>query len=424
MPSLGADMEKGTIVEWLVTPGDTVRRGDVVALVETDKGIIEIEIWHGGEIESILVPAGETVAVGAVLATLRGADDDPDLRRPRVSPRARAVAAELGVEVAGLAAPGPINEADVRTAAATAGSQNTDAMRSAIARTMTRSKQTIPHYYLSTTIDMTRALGWLQGWNDSHRMTERMLPAALLLRATSLAVGTVPEMNGHHVDGRFEQADAVHLGVAISLRGGGLVAPAIMNCDALTLSELMIQLTDLVQRARTGRLRETEMSAPTLTVTNLGDRGVDAGIWRNRPAPGRHRVLWNHRRETSRGRRCGCRPQHRHRNPVRRSPGVRRAPRRTVPRSHRHAPSESGGSMNVTEARTVIIAAMTRVAPEIDPATIDDDLDLTRQLDLDSMDYLQWMLEINRTTGIEIPERDYDSFMTVADATRYLVAAN
>ena len=89
------------------------------------------------------------------------------------------------------------------------------------------------------------------------------------------AAAETPAFNGFWVDGAFRPAGAVHLGVAISLRGGGLIAPALLDADHKTLDELMFGLRDLVARARTGRLRSSEMSDPTITVTNLGEQGVD-----------------------------------------------------------------------------------------------------------------------------------------------------
>jgi pyruvate dehydrogenase E2 component (dihydrolipoamide acetyltransferase) len=140
---------------------------------------------------------------------------------------------------------------------------------------MARSKREIPHYYVATTIDLSAAMAWLRGANDGRPPAERLLPAALLLKASALAAREVPALNGFWDDDRFRPADAVHLGVAVSLRGGGLVAPAIHEADRLTLAELMGALRDLVGRARSGRLRSSEMADPTITVTNLGDQGAD-----------------------------------------------------------------------------------------------------------------------------------------------------
>ncbi len=384
MPSLGADMDEGTVVEWLVKPGDVVHRGDIVAGVETQKGIIEVEIWQDGVIEEFLVELGETVAVGAPLARLgpvegataapagsveepvpitepepigepvaaepteeepmattpavaapppvrhlahelgvdleqltgTGADgavtrEDIHAAEPMVaapgepvaaSPLARQRASDLGVDLGSVGGTGPggaIVEADVLAAAgeasgtpveaeaaapptptqadekAAAAAKN-EAMRQAIAKLMAKAKREIPHYYLGHQIDMSRALAWLEEENAQRPVTERVLPAVLLLKAAALAIRAVPEMNGFWVDDHFEKSEAVHLGVAISLRGGGLIAPAIHDADTKDLPDLMAALRDLVKRTRSGRLRSSEMADPTITITNLGDQGVEA----------------------------------------------------------------------------------------------------------------------------------------------------
>ena len=207
------------------------------------------------------------------------------------SPSARRRAAELGVDLSTVtsAQPGhPISAADVDRAARSLGGapvpapradaavpvdQNT-AMRQAIARLMARSKREIPHYYLQEDMELTAAIAWLQAHNENASVDARILPAALLYKAVALAAAAVPELNGHWIDDRFVAGRGVHLGVAISLRGGGLVAPAIHDADHLSLVELMGALRDVTARARGGRLRGSEMTDPTITVTNLGDRGV------------------------------------------------------------------------------------------------------------------------------------------------------
>ena len=140
---------------------------------------------------------------------------------------------------------------------------------------MARSKHEIPHYYLSSTIDLEVATDWLRAANEGRPIASRLVPAALLLAAAAKAAAEVPDVNGFFVDDAFTPSKAVHLGVAVALRGGGLVAPAIHNADTLPLEELMARLRDLVSRARRGRLQRAEMADPTITVTNLGDLGVE-----------------------------------------------------------------------------------------------------------------------------------------------------
>jgi pyruvate dehydrogenase E2 component (dihydrolipoamide acetyltransferase) len=233
-------------------------------------------------------------------------------RRPgrrRVSPYARRLARELGVDLAGLTgsgADGAVVAADVRRATTAARPvepsveppvqrqvepsveapvqrqverttvDRSAGMRHAIAQLMARSKREVPHYYLATTIDLARATDHVAQLNADRPVTARLVPAVLLLKATAGAARRVPQLNGFWVDDAFRPADHVHLGVAVSLRQGGLIAPAIHDADTLDLDTLMAALKDVVMRARGGRLRGSEMSDGTLTVTSLGDRGVEA----------------------------------------------------------------------------------------------------------------------------------------------------
>ncbi len=361
LPSLGADMDEGMLAAWLIEPGDSVSRGQVIAEVETDKGIIEVEIWEDAVITEFLVEPGDTrlpvgtpiarvAAVGEVAEATHEADAveeievvetapepamasaatepaitppvrhlahqlgvDPESvtgtgpsgsitrddirhavtgngrakpRRTMVTPRARRLAADRGIDVGTLRASRPdgivvvddlpsVAEPAEEPSVAPVADDPKQAMRRAIARSMERSKREIPHYYLSTAIDMAKAMAWLEAENEERSVTKRLLPATLLLKASALALAAFPDLNGHWVDEGFRPSESVHLGVAVSLRGGGLVAPAIHDADRLTLDEMMGALTDLVARARAGRLRGSEMSEQTCTVTNLGDRGVD-----------------------------------------------------------------------------------------------------------------------------------------------------
>ncbi len=322
MPSLGADMEAGTLVEWLKHPGDPVKRGDVIAVVETQKGAIEIEVFETGVLDRVLLAPGVKVPVGTPMAFIRTSGEAaptpplaavppapaaalappaaaprppsppeiPPAPRLHVSPAARKLAETRGVSVAGVAGTGPsgaVVSRDVErmTAAPVArptGETTTHRgldlaeMRKAIAAAMARSKREIPHYYLSHAIDMTVPLEWLKALNAARQPPERVLLAAVLLKAVALALEEFPEFNGFHREDGFHPSQAIHVGTAIAIRGGGLVAPAIRDADEKTLDELMAGLRDLVARTRAGRLRSSELFDPTITVTSLGDRGVDS----------------------------------------------------------------------------------------------------------------------------------------------------
>lgn len=288
LPSLGADMEYATLVEWKVAPGDVIKRGDVIAVVETDKGAIDLEIFESGKIEKLLVSPGVRMRVGDALALLEG---EPG--RLKISPAARARAAALHLvpdAVAGSGPGGAITLDDIERAgrvtapsapsapvapAAPAAPPLRD-LRSVIASAMARSKREIPHYYLSAAVDYAAARAWLDAHNANVDVTLRMLPVVPLLRAVIVAAADVGGFNGHYEDGVFKPSTAVHLGVAIALRGGGLVAPAIVDAQAKSPATLMQALGDLVNRARSGRLRSSELAAGTLTVTSLGDQAVDS----------------------------------------------------------------------------------------------------------------------------------------------------
>jgi pyruvate dehydrogenase E2 component (dihydrolipoamide acetyltransferase) len=298
LPSLGADMDEGKLLVWHVKPGDRVQRGQVVAVVDTSKAAVDVEIWQDGVVQDLLVQPGEKVPVGTVLATLLAAGDVTTSRRP-VSPAARHRAKELGLDPdtvpgsgpngtvtladieAAAPKPSPASETPANTATPPAPAAASDvadrqlAMRRAIASAMSRSKREIPHYYLRETMPMAAALLWLRQHNADLPITQRLLPAVLLLKAVALALQRTPELNGFYRDGQFLPSAAVHTGVAISLRGGGLVAPALHDVADKPLAQLMQELTDLVKRARAGSLRSSEMSDPTITVTNLGDQGVE-----------------------------------------------------------------------------------------------------------------------------------------------------
>lgn len=317
MPALGADMDEGRLNEWLVSPGDTVTRGQIVAVVETTKAAVEIECWHDGVVGELLVPVGQTVAVGTPLATLLEPGEKPGEapapipavstapagHRLWVSPLARRTAASLGVDLKSLTGTGPqgaISLHDVEHAAATAHHEKPPprsaagraesatpmsaaakarargaAMRASIATAMARSKREIPHYYLAHEIILDTALEWLTEHNAGRPITERLLLAVLQLKAVALATTKFAEFNGFWTDDGFQPGPGSHVGMAISLRGGGLVAPAIHDVAEKPLPELMTNLTDLVARARAGSLRSSEMADPTITVTNLGEQGVD-----------------------------------------------------------------------------------------------------------------------------------------------------
>lgn len=261
LPSLGADLEHGKLVEWLIGPGDHVSPGDSVAVVETAMTTLDVETQQEGQVTELLVDIGTTVPVGTPMVRIMETEDDAG--RP--------------ASVSGPPS-GPPSEvlSEEQSEALSEAQDRVSTLRRAIGSLMSRSKKSIPHYYLSTTLDLRAALEWMQQVNQQRPVASRLVPSALLLKATALAAREVPEVNGFFTDGIFRPSSSVHLGVAVALRHGGQVAPAIHDADALPLDVLMQRLRDLVGRARAGRLQRAEMADPTITVMNLGDLGVES----------------------------------------------------------------------------------------------------------------------------------------------------
>lgn len=343
MPSLGADMESATLVKWHVQPGDVVKRGDIIAEVDTDKGIIDVECFQSGVIERLVIEPGAKIPVGALLAVIQGSENSAAVAKPvsvpevateaphvRVTPLAKKIAEELSVDLKLLAGHGTgpgglIDREDVENAAqtkmaaqpsrgrisplarrraaelrvdlrhvqgsgpggaiesvdiekSTTQAKPGDSMRRAIASAMAKSKREIPHYYLQTRIDMSAKMKWLQAENAKRSIKERLLPIVPILKAITSALRDVPELNGFWIDGQHRVSEEIHLGFAISMKGGGLIAPAIHNVDKKSCDELMADLRDLIPRARKGRLRSSEMTDATITITSLGDLGVES-VW-------------------------------------------------------------------------------------------------------------------------------------------------
>ncbi len=346
LPSLGADMDEGKLLEWRVQPGDAVQKGQVICVVDTVKAAIDVECWHDGTVHALLVEPGTTVPVGTALAVLReagetaedvergealpaegapgkapapppAAEQPPEPAAPapeapraapaaappsktprRVTPAARRRAAELGVELDRVpaGADGTVALADVERAASAAAplppaagtpaapptaapatmAERAAQMRKVIGAAMARSKREIPHYYLAEDVLLSAAIDWLAEQNAARAISDRLLLAPLLLRSVAAAVRRYPEFNGYCQDGVFTPGEAVHVGVAISLRAGGLVTPALMDVDMKDVDQVNRELLDLIRRTRAGSLRSAELSAGTITVTSLGDQGVGA----------------------------------------------------------------------------------------------------------------------------------------------------
>ena len=330
MPSLGADMEDGTLVEWRKKPGDPIKRGDIIAEVDTQKGLIEIEVFEEGIVGELLIKEGTKVPVGTPMALIntdgakleiekkpkpeeqkpeekqskiqpteeatpiRPARQDGEEKRIKASPLARKIAEDNNIALSGITGTGEngaITKHDVEIAITKKGTEipqektlsepvsektvpASESVRMAVAAAMSKSNREIPHYYLEKKIDMSTALTWLKETNKTRSVQDRLLPASILIKAVASALDEVPQLNGTWVDG-LHLKNEINIGFVVSLRTGGLIVPTIQQADLKTIDEIMIILKDLIPRARAMKLRSSELSNSTITLTNLGEGGAD-----------------------------------------------------------------------------------------------------------------------------------------------------
>jgi pyruvate dehydrogenase E2 component (dihydrolipoamide acetyltransferase) len=335
MPSLGADMEDGTLVEWRKQPGDHLQRGDIIADVDTQKGLIEIEFFGEGVLEEQLVKEGQKVPVGSVLALIRPVGTEAEQKLPKaaapepkqeavslkplpqeekitsppvatekgkrikISPLARKMAEMHQMDISQIKGTGPdgaIVKADIEKCLTEvvpekevlekpsevlqqepvqqAAIPESEAIRKAVAAAMSRSNQDIPHYYLEKRMDMSKALSWLKEANKERPVQQRLLPVALFIKAVAKALDDVPDLNAVWENG-LQRKNEINIGFVVSLRTGGIMVPAILNADTFSIDEVMASLNDIIPRARAFKLRSSELSQSTFTITSIGEGGGD-----------------------------------------------------------------------------------------------------------------------------------------------------
>ena len=331
MPSLGADMEDGTLVEWKKKPGDILNYGDIIAEVDTQKGLIEIEVFEEGILEKILIKEGQKVHVGTPMAYIKtngettvtekdtadlkdithpivekaGAkkhletvepkstedptNKDVPAKRIKISPLAKKIAQEKGIDLSNIKGTGEnnaITREDIeryvtdkegtleKSEEQTSKSPSISAIRKAVAAAMSKSNQEIPHYYLEKKVDMQAAVTWLKQTNAQREIKNRLLPAALFIKGVAMALKQVPELNAHWENG-LKIRKNIAIGFVVSLREGGIVVPAIHQPETKSMDEIMEVLNELIPRARSLRLRSSELSDTTIALTSLGEGGAD-----------------------------------------------------------------------------------------------------------------------------------------------------
>ncbi len=312
MPTLGADMDFGIVAKWYIKPGDKVEKGQMVAEIETSKSDIEIESFYTGEVKELLVEEGVKVAVGTPIAVfdVAGVEHEEKVKVTKpvlettaekekavpalkvkepvdhsalvITPRAKRLMAQNQVDikqVQSLKQEGIISGEDISSLLqgeiATPKVTKAEERQQVIAKLMQKSKQTIPHFYLEKEMELAQMMEWLEGANKDRSMQDRYLPAIAFIKVLAMALVKYPRFNGIYKDGHFIASEKINIGLIISLREGGLIAPALEEVDKKTLGQLMTEFRDLVTRAREGKLKRTEMESSTICLTNLGDQGAD-----------------------------------------------------------------------------------------------------------------------------------------------------
>lgn len=298
--------QPGTVAELLVTEGEMVPVGTAIALIATESAAPVAVPREPVEAPrpAVVTQAATSHVTSPVLRRLAdelhvdvthlhgsgpggriqrqdviGASATP--ARGRFTPRAKRLLERSGLDRSHFPDRAVVSGDDVvrelaRSGPADSAPTRGETMRQRIAQLMARSWAEIPHYHVAKRLDLSTMLDSLRERNESRSLSERVLPAAVLLCASARAAVAVPECNGWWRDGRLETASGVRLAVVLSLREGGIVVPAIADAQELTTIEMMARLSELVQRARHGRLRGSDLVEASITVTNLGDRGAES----------------------------------------------------------------------------------------------------------------------------------------------------
>ena len=337
MPALELAQETGKVLRWLKAPGDTVRKGEPIVEIETDKVTVEIEAPASGVLQDVTARAGDVVPVGKTIALIlapgeaaaapsppaaaaikasplarklaeqHGVDlarvktsggriekadvlahvesrtesvapaaDGTAARLSAASPKARRLAQERGVDVRALRGSGPggaVLAADVAVASSRADAPGVGTVWRIMAERMTASWTTAPHFYLVREVNVSRLVSWRE--RASKRTGARLTYTDLLVKLVAAALSAHPRVNASWRDGAIALNADVNIGLAVAI-DDGLVVPVIHRADTLSLVELAARREDVVGRAQAGKLRPADIQGGGFTLSNLGMYGVDA----------------------------------------------------------------------------------------------------------------------------------------------------
>jgi pyruvate dehydrogenase E2 component (dihydrolipoamide acetyltransferase) len=312
MPKLSDTMEEGVLLAWKKHEGDQVQAGEVLAEIETDKAVMDLEAFASGVLRKILVQNGETVPSGTLIGVIGEPDEDitaaltdtiaaapaagsstktatapstgpvaasptrAEGAHPIASPRAKALAAQRGIDLSTITGTGPggriVEDDVVKAAPATQAmppgtDQPLSQMRKAIARATTQSKAPVPHFYLTINVDMEQA----ERFRDQIKQNRQSHPSItdLLIKAAALALSRHPEINVSYTGDAIRRHASIDIGVAVGMEEG-LITPVIRNCGAKTLQDISAESRTLIERAKQKRLHPDEYTGATFSISNLG----------------------------------------------------------------------------------------------------------------------------------------------------------
>jgi pyruvate dehydrogenase E2 component (dihydrolipoamide acetyltransferase) len=306
MPALGMAQETGKVLRWLRVPGEEVRQGEPLLEVETDKANVEIEAPASGVLARVLAPEGAEVPVGQVIGWIllpgespsdlpaeptvllptepvvaaaeppptaqRAAEPEPS--RTRASPKARRLAREMGVDLRSVRGSGPggaVLAADLERLQAGEAADVPHVWKLMAERTA-RAWSTVPHFFLQRDVRADRLVAWREALHRGGQSEVTLTD--LLVKLVAAALRAHPEVNARWEDGRVRRLPDVNVGIAVATEQG-LVVPVVHRADTLTVEAVARRRAELVDRARSGRLRPEDVEGGTFTISNLGMYGVD-----------------------------------------------------------------------------------------------------------------------------------------------------
>ncbi len=331
MPKLSDTMEEGVILKWLRKEGEKVKQGEILVEIESDKADMELEAYDTGVLRKIVVPEGGKARIGALIAVIGEANEDitallldapashpapvkktgetptaqpvkaaaPQAQAPAVSqqtdgrlkasPLAKRIAQDRGINLGSVQGTGPngrIIKRDLEGTPAvgfaprpsgpiTPGTSEDvplSSIRKTIAKRMTESKTTAPHFYVTVEVDMEPAIAFREQILNATEL--KISYTDILVKAAASALMSHPGVNATYLGDSMRQHHFAHIGVAVAL-DEGLVTPVIRNCEQKRIDQINLELRDLVQRARNRKLKPEEYQGSTFTISNLGMFDVD-----------------------------------------------------------------------------------------------------------------------------------------------------